>query len=127
MTPVISPWVFYAMSVVGGLEVITIAGLVVSGTLIVMITILWVMSLDGCFEAETVGSIKKFLKTAFIAMLISCLLTVFVPSEKTIGKMIVAQNVTYERMEVVANTVETVYNDIMGLFEDGAKNGGGNG
>lgn len=127
MTPVISPWVFYAMSVVDGLNVITIAGLAVSGIIIVVLTILLLMSLDGCFEAETVGAIKKFLKTAFIAMLISCLLTVFVPSEKTIGKMIVAQNVTYERMEVVADTVETVYNDIMGLFEDGTKDGGEDG
>lgn len=127
MTPVISPWVFYAMSVADGLNSIALAGLVVSGGLILVLTILLFVSLDDCFEVETVGAIKKFLKTALIAMLISCLLTVLVPSEKTIGKMIVAQNVTHERMEVVADTVETVYNDIMSLFEDGTKDGGGNG
>lgn len=123
MTPVISPWVFYAMSVVNGLNAISTAGLIVSGLLIVALTIILLVSMDDCLEEKTIGATKKFLKTAFIAMLVSCLLAVFVPSEKTIGKMIVAQNVTYERMEAVTDTVEAVYNDIMDLFEDGEEDG----
>lgn len=41
-----------------------------------------------------------------------------IPTTDTLTKMIIAQNVTYERVEAVGDTVETVYNDIMALFED---------
>ena len=30
--------------------------------------------------------------------------------------MLVAQNVTYERVEIVGQTVEDIYNDIINLF-----------
>ena len=32
-------------------------------------------------------------------------------------KMIVAQNVTYERVEIVGDTVEDIYNDIISLVD----------
>jgi hypothetical protein len=60
--------------------------------------------------------LRKKLLTITVAMLIAGSV---IPTEKTITKMIVAQNVTYERVEVAADTVQTVYEDIMGLFEDG--------
>jgi hypothetical protein len=40
------------------------------------------------------------------------------PDKATLTKMIVAQNVTYERVEDAANVVQTVYEDIMNLFEE---------
>ena len=47
--------------------------------------------------------------------------TFFIPNSNTITKMIIAQNVTYERVEVATNTVQEVYEDIMGLFKEEEK------
>ena len=56
--------------------------------------------------------------------MVCAILASLIPSEETLTKMIVAQNVTVERVDMVSDTVVTVYNDIMNLFRDsGAANG----
>ena len=42
----------------------------------------------------------------------------FCPTQKTLEKVLIAQNVTYERVEQAADTVTDVYNDIMDLFRE---------
>ena len=41
--------------------------------------------------------------------------------------MIVAQNVTYERVETGTDIVQTVYNDIMDLFQESDESGDSDG
>lgn len=111
MTPVISPWVFYAIGVSekisGVFEVATfVFGLALFGHL------LW-HALE--LEAPKMALVKK-LTIGFVG---SFLLMSFIPKPDTITKMIVAQNVTYECVEVATDTVKSVYEDIMSLFEEG--------
>lgn len=40
------------------------------------------------------------------------------PDKQTIEKMVIAQNVTYERVEQATDVVSNVYNDIMDLFKE---------
>ena len=49
-------------------------------------------------------------------------LAVFCPTQKTLEKMLIAQNVTYERVEQATDTVTDVYNDIMDLFRESKSN-----
>ena len=65
---------------------------------------------------------KKTLKYTIVIFLISLFSIIFVPSSETITKMVIAQNVTYERVEVATNTVQTVYEDIMELFKESENN-----
>ena len=44
-------------------------------------------------------------------------LFIAIPTESTLTKMIVAQNVTYERVEMVGETVKDVYEDIISLVD----------
>ena len=44
-------------------------------------------------------------------------LRVFIPGTETIEKMVIAQNVTYERVEQATDVVADVYDDIMDLFK----------
>ena len=117
MTPVISPWVFYAISVADGLR---IAGWV----MVTLIAIgLFCIGIYFAVESEWMKDdakqkIAALVKKSITSTLVILMSLALIPSSKTITKMIVAQNVTYERVEVVTDTVETVYNDIMGLFED---------
>lgn len=123
MTPVISPWVFYLMPVCENLS--TVAWILFIGGLIATAStgILWFISYSGCDDEVSDGAmrvLKKFIPIVLVVCMIACL----IPSEETITKMIVAQNVTVERVDMVSDTVVTVYNDIMALFQDsGAANG----
>lgn len=128
MTPVISPWVFYFMSIV---DKFGIATMVIATSALIAVVILLVMmacEIDSYRPDESkIKQYKLMVQKAIIVGVIASTMMMFIPSSKTITKMLVAQNVTHERVDTVTNTVETVYNDIMGLFEDGAKNGGGDG
>ena len=120
MTPVISPLVFYAMSVVDVLKILFIvlgAGTSVAALILIIVTIS--MGMDYGKNDEDYLQFKALTKPVIVFATVTVMLATFIPSENTITKMIVAQNVTYERVETVTDTVESVYNDIMELFEEG--------
>lgn len=117
MTPIISPWIFYFMEFVdtlGGFSVVLFSG----GVIVLGLT-LFFKCLDGMdFPDENFQKVSsKVISTVSKALVILGILIVFVPSSTTVTKMLVAQNVTYERVEVATDTVERVYEDIMELFE----------
>jgi hypothetical protein len=102
MTPVINPWVFYAVSVCDALKCVAGIG---AGICAVALFMFW---LDDCFDKP------KFATPLFCVMLAIAILT---PPSKTVEKMVLAQNVTYERVEVATDAVKTVYEDITELFD----------
>lgn len=119
MTPVISPWVFYWMPICGDIKffcyLVGFVSLIAVGIAICCIVgESTAYSPDDDFVNAWKGIFKKFFPIA-IAFIMVGILT---PNEKTITKMIVAKNVTCERVETVTDTVETVYNDIMDLFRE---------
>lgn len=111
MTPVINPWIFYLMSVVDSIGCVACIALIIC-----LITLggylLWLFVY--CFE----GINKSFLTKLVIASVALSVVCSFIPSSNTITKMLIAQNVTYERVEVATDTVQSVYEDIMGLFDE---------
>lgn len=118
MTPVINPWVFYFMDMVDGLDMFCCTFGIVAfiGAIVATIDYFLVRSDYGVDNKETKNANwlrKLFSWVAGILLIIAML----VPSQDTLTKMVIAQNVTYERVEAVTDTVETVYNDIMELFE----------
>lgn len=119
MTPVINPWVFYFMSVV---EVLKIFGTVAAVFAVSFAVGFWIAAIvnkcDYGSDDEDYLKYKSIAKPLTWIATLTLILAIFVPGEKTITKMLIAQNVTYERVDAVTDTVETVYNDIIGLFED---------
>lgn len=118
MTPVINPWVFYFMDMVNGVDAFfTIFGVMAFIGAIIATVLYFVIRCDcgaDDDDTKTANWIRKLVSwVAGIFLIISTL----VPSQATLTKMVIAQNVTYERVETVTDTVETVYNDIMELFE----------
>ena len=103
MTPVISPWVFYLISVADSLITLAIV--------VACISFAWALFY--------LTDMKKPPVLAVVLTVLSVLTSFLTPSSDTITKMIIAQNVTYERVEVAADTVQSVYEDIMSLFEEG--------
>lgn len=124
MTPVISPWVFYWMPVCDNLSLISVI-LFFSLSLIVLIaSCVWCGNIHYGENDPDVRMSKSILKKLMPFAVIFGLLSCFIPSEKTLTKMILAQNVTYERVETVSDTVTTVYNDIMDLFQESGDSDG---
>ena len=109
MTPIISPWVFYLMPIVDKINFIAVVSFSIGGVVALVAAI-------GLFVEG--DPFPKWLKGIFIGLIFTLAVFIFTPSEKTITKMILAQNVTYERVEAVGDTVEAVYNDIMEILED---------
>lgn len=120
MTPVISPWIFYIMPIcenVGFMCALLGCCGVIASILVCIFIITEETSRYGDENTmKTLKGVRKWLITLTVVFLF---FGAFIPSETTITKMIVAQNVTYERVEIAADTVQSVYEDIMELFEEG--------
>lgn len=127
MTPVINPWIFYIMPVCENVSNIAFLLATIIGIALIFLIVGYFCDLDWNREDDAELKkrvIKKLIPFLIIALLLTCL----IPTEETITKMIIAQNVTFERVDMVSNavsdTVANVYNDIMNLFQDsGAANG----
>lgn len=116
MTPVINPWIFYLMSVVDNIGCVACIAL---GVCLFVLGGYFIWLFIDCFESINKQLLTK-LVIAVVALSVVCSL---MPNSNTITKMLVAQNVTYERVEKATDTVQSVYEDIMELFEEDTKDG----
>jgi hypothetical protein len=117
MTPVISPLWFWLFDICGSCKVIfeLLLGACALGCILTGAG-LFTSTIDG-YESEVLKFKSMFKKMILVTIPIFTL-AVVIPKTDTLTKMLIAQNVTYERVEAATDTVQTVYNDIMELFED---------
>lgn len=112
MTPIISPWFFYLLQIVDGLGV---SFVLAASAMALYGAVRWFITItEGDKEDYQKGA--KAGKKVLIAMVVFWFLSILVPTKTTCLEMLVAQNVTYERVEIVGQTVEDIYNDIISLF-----------
>lgn len=123
MTPVISPWVFYLMPICENVSFF--CGLTGALCLIGLTVVCIAITVDRTtYDDEGTQKALRGARRVLLPITVVLILgSLFVPTESTITKMLVAQNVTYERVEVAADTVRNVYEDIMELFEEGEDEG----
>ena len=111
-TAVISPWFFYFINIVEGLDIafwlFAVAGLLVGGMILVFLAI-------GEMDEDDFS--PKTAKKIFIGGLIFMFLAILTPSQQTCVQMLIADNITYERLEMAGNTIEGIYQDILDLTE----------
>ena len=125
MTPIISPWIFYAISVCDTIIPLTAIIAILSGILgivciavsaDIMDRISRYPSSEHSYDKKQIELLQKYSKRLLIICGISILLVIFVPDRETIFQMILAQNVTYERLEMGANIVSAIYEDILNVM-----------
>lgn len=115
--PVANPMVFYWMSVTESLkDFLLFAGIGLCALAIALPCLFDGLNND---ELKTVLSWSKRAAVIGVAILV---IRIFIPGMETIEKMVIAQNVTYERVEQTADVVSDVYNDIMNLFRENQAN-----
>ena len=109
-TAVISPWFFYFISIVEGLGVafwiFATIGLIGGGLLLAALAF---------EELDEDDFSPKLAKKIFIGGIIFMFLGILTPSQQTCVQMLIADNVTYERLEVAGDTIEGIYQDILDL------------
>ena len=110
MTPIINPWIFYLSDVADDLKF----WLGIGAFLFAIASTIDILNLT--FEDKPFWP-AKYGRTIHTLALVCLLLSLLLPSEKVVTKMVLAQNVTYERVEVASDTVKDIYEDILELFE----------
>lgn len=109
-TAVISPWFFYFINIVEGLDITFFAfatvGLIVGGLTLIA------LSLGELYEEDFS---PKMAKKIFISGFIFMFLAILTPSQQTCVQMLIADNITYERLEMAGDTIEGIYQDILDL------------
>lgn len=112
MTPIISPWFFYFAAKV---EIIHMFAWILLFAALIFGTIALYEACDTGNDEYAEEVKKTFKKPCIIVSIIMCLIILIVPSQNTLVQMLIAENVTYERLEVVGDGIESVYEDIMNL------------
>ena len=108
-TPIISPIWFCMMDISGKLNIIT-------GILCVAMVILLFVDFATFQDGSKDDDFKKVSKYLIISLLVSGFLFITIPSQDTMIKMLIAQNITYERVEggkeMVKDTVDYIFEKI---------------
>ena len=113
--PIISPWIFYAISVVSGLQSVFVAGATI---LIVMLSWYFFKYIDE-FEKNRVRiSAGKTMEKFAIALAILGATSIFIPSEQTMYKMLIANYITPNNIEYIHETVKGDMNDALNVIAD---------
>lgn len=107
---IINPWIFYLIDVLSSLKgisltviVITILGLIGAGVVTV------IAKCDSFYDDDSTHFITlliKLLKKLLIVLCISFGVYTVTPSEETMYKMLVAQNVTYENVDKATEAIK---------------------
>lgn len=100
MEPVISPWIIYLLGVCDNLEVALLVFIILAGLLTVGVSF---ATLVAHSEEEEWRGLFHYAKTAFVFLIIFSVLRVSMPSRKTLICMVVANEITEDRVSLVAN------------------------
>ena len=111
-TPIISPIWFYMMD--AGRTVDFFASLIMTVSTILLVVFLVGKAIND--DDFTNVDYKKLFKIIAILLSISAFVSTAIPSQDTMMKMLVAQNITYERVEggkeMVKDTVDYIFEKI---------------
>ncbi len=132
MTHVINPMLFYWCSVSDTVKALAIIAAIM--LIIVCLVFLFVgafhigeaFNYGGGEDSDDYKVGVKFLNWAqkcIVPLVILLMLSIFIPSEKTIYKMMVANIATYENIDLTAETIEDAFDSVIDkLIELGGDN-----
>lgn len=98
MEPIINPWIFYWLDVLEGVRAFIIVGMVLSG----FVAGAFFLNSDCYNSKEYMAQSKKYA----VVCIMCALLLVFLPAQSTIYKMVIAQQVTPQNIEMTGEALE---------------------
>lgn len=117
MTPIISPWIFYLIDMLGNLRgFCTIFMFALAFAIVAYLVSIFVEEDEN--NAEKKKGDLKLLKRLFIGLIICVVSFITIPSESTMYKMLVAQNVTSDNLnaatDIIKNGVDYIFDKLDG-------------
>lgn len=120
MTHVINPMWFYLCDVSDTVKLLAILAAIFTGTIGVVLFCIGLWNIgegaeygeDDCdykFGVKMVGWARKFI----LPFVISLAISIFLPSENTLYKMMVANVATYENIDLTAETIEDAFDHVI--------------
>lgn len=115
MQPIISPWIIYAISVVGKLGLILYILTFVSICAVCLIALF--ILVDGPLEYDR-KKLNKIVRSFIITLAIIVPMNVILPSQKTIMIMVGTRMITKDNVQNSKAVIEKVYGDIVDIIKD---------
>ena len=122
---VINPIWFYIADMVSKLSILLVAATTLLAILLVILIVI-TLAVYGDYDWDERGEVfLKAIKITAIGTIISGSLCVIIPNDRTIYKMLIAKNVTYENLdkasEVIKDSVDYIFDKVNGK-EEGESN-----
>ena len=128
MTYYIDPIWFYLIGVCGTLDTVTaticVVVAILSALFVIGIGVFYIDSYDSrCeYDAKTMSTLKKYLKTFLIATIVFGIVNAVIPSKETCEEMMIASVITHENVDDVKGDVKElvdyVFDNIEGTDTD---------
>lgn len=129
--PIISPWIFYAIEVLEELQSIATIGAVLS-VIFVFACLYDKVDIDSPNDFDELFGVKRDIeqikkaneainrkiKKAVVVLLAFVAVSIFIPSEQTMYKMLIANYVTPNNIEYIHETVKGDMNDALNAIAD---------
>lgn len=110
-TQIISPWVFYWIDVLSKINIFFTVAVIIALFLIISL-LLYRTVVDYPLDDELVA-INKAIKKLIAISIVCTLVATIIPSQSTMYKMLIANEVTYERAETVIQVIDEKVEAIM--------------
>lgn len=112
---IINPWIFYLLGLVDSIGLVCVVFLFLFGIIFGAYAIIWLVEFCGDDEYPTLMQILKKWK---VPLILSIAILVFVPSEDTIYKMMIASQVTTENIDTAKETIQDVADYIVDAVKE---------
>lgn len=106
---IINPWIFYLIDVLSTLKKTSVIIAFIALFVSVVAGDLAMVLGDACYDDDSAHLIEQLIKLVKKLLIATCICTgiyTFTPSEGTMYKMLVAQNVTYENVDKATKTIK---------------------
>lgn len=117
MEPIIDPKLFYWADICESLNAVFIVLLIISIISLIALAAFFAEDYD-CFDEEGIKFFKRFLTITVIALSISLLGVIFVPSRKTIYQMIVFDNITENNIQAGKDDIKELIDYTVDKIEE---------
>jgi uncharacterized membrane protein YbjE (DUF340 family) len=112
MTPIISPWIIYFLGIVPKMtaifEIFSVMGVLAT----IIILFIAYSAFKDDMEVPLIFRRKTLVTSVFLFTVTVNFLNMFVPNQDTAIKMLVANEITYERLDMVKSETKDIYNVI---------------
>lgn len=111
---IINPSIFYWMNVLDSIRGVALVFLLISIACLIIALILYFVEVDEVDEDDEVVKIcRKLIFISGIVIVISIIITIFVPDKRTSIEMLIARTATYENAQLTVQGVKEVVDYIV--------------